>query len=211
MPAINQIVDPLNNVLFTEDHPGNVYPVCHDEFGIESKLLGDNLYQGCLLTMPVEHHEIHCGDSYESRVTGDLTNGQVINYSIIVPNSTGSGQTLKLFHLKLTIDTEAEALIQIYKDSTLSNNGTPITIFNRNHNSALVDYLGFNVTPTITTDGTLFYTKRIGSGKTFGGQAGRENEIILKNNSKYLIRITNATTSDNYYNIEMDYYVHPGV
>jgi hypothetical protein len=181
-------------------------PYIIDENGIESQMLGDTIYPGCLLSIPVEHHEIHCGDSYTAFYTGDLANGASIVFSIVVPN-----ELQKLFHLVYIIDTEAEALIEVKKDTTLSNNGTPITIFNRNHNSTLVDYIGFNHTPTITGAGTLFYSKRIGSGRQSGGQVGRSDEIILKNNSKYTITITNATANNNYYNIELNYYVHPGV
>lgn len=188
-----------------------------DEFGNQSQILGDNIYKGAILSIPVEHHEIHCGDSFESTYTGDLANAASIVFSIIVPNEglveamPGDNQTKKQYHVKINIDTEAEALITIHEGATLSANGTAIPIINRNRNFQLPTTLTFNHTPTVTGAGTQIYQRRIGSGKTVGGSAGRENEIILKDNTKYTITILNATVSDNYYNIELDYYIHPGV
>ncbi len=191
-------------------------PTLIDEYGKQAQMLGDNIFRGAPIMVDVAHHEIHCGDSYESTYTGDLSNGASIVFSIVVPNEglvqtyPGSDQTKRQYHALVGIDTEAEALVTIHEGATLSSNGTPITIFNRNRNATYTDYLGWNITPTITGAGTAIYTKRIGSGKTSGGSAGRENEFILKDNTKYTVTIENATTSNNYYNIELDYYVHPG-
>lgn len=192
-------------------------PTLIEENGKQAQMLGDVIFRGAPVVVDVAHHEIHCGDSYESSYTGDLGNGASVVFSVVVPNTglsqtfPGSDQVSKQYHAKFAIDTEAEALVTIHEGATLSNNGTPVTIFNRNRNATYTDYLGWNITPTITGAGNVIYTKRIGSGKTSGGNAGRENELILKNNTKYTITITNATTSDNYYNIELDYYVHPGI
>jgi hypothetical protein len=195
----------------------NVSPYIVDEYAYYTHILGDNIFKGAIIAIPPEHHEIHCGDSYESSYTGVLGNGASVTFSIVVPNEgldeshPGDDQTKKQYHAKLTINTEAESLISEYEGATLSNNGTPITIFNRNRNSTNVDFLGFNITPTVTNTGTLIRQIRLGSAKTEGGMTGRTNEWILKDNTKYLVTILNATTSDNYYNIELDYYVHPGV
>jgi hypothetical protein len=195
-----------------------VAPYMIDEFDFTARVLGDNIFKGAAIAIPPEHHEIHCGDSYESKYTGDLANGATVNFAIIVPNeglsetNPGDSQATKQYHFKLRVDTEAEGLVQIYEGATLSDNGTALVVMNQNRNSSLVDYLGLYVGPTITSDGTkLPLDQRIGSGKAVGGSAERSNEIILKDNTIYLVRITNSTTSNNYYNIKFDYYVHPGV
>lgn len=185
-----------------------------DEFNYGAPLLGDNLFRGALVTLPNDHHEIHCGDSYYVSHTGDLTNGAQVDFLVVAPaqaTPTWFDQDNKLWHLKLVVDTEAEAFISLFEAPTYSALGTPLTSFNRNRNSDLVDFLPTYLTPTLTGDGTLLSSRRIGSGKSLGGQAGRENEIILKCGTAYLLRILNATTSNNYYNLELDYYVHPGV
>jgi hypothetical protein len=186
---------------------------CVDEFGAVSRLLGDNVFQGSLITIPPEHHEIHCGDSYEMTHSIDLTNGQIYNILIIVPNATGTGQAQKLWHFKPEVDTEAEALIEFFEVPTYSSAGTTLTSYNRNRQLAgtYTDFLGITHTPTLTGDGTKIYIKRIGSGKVSGGASNRADEFVLKNNTPYLLRVTNATTSANWCNFDLNYYVHPGV
>ncbi|MDA3802827.1 MAG: hypothetical protein PF488_02935 [Patescibacteria group bacterium] len=45
-------------------------------------------------------------------------------------------------------------------------------------------------------------------GKQAGGTVRANNEVVLKRNTKYLIRITNDTTSDNWVNYLADWYEH---
>lgn len=193
-------------------------PQMLDEFGNYTHVLGDNIFKGSPVMIPVEHHEIHCGDSYEAHYTGDLGNGATDVFAIIVPNEgltetePGAEQSVKQYHLKYVIDTELESSIEIYEGATLTANGTAISIFNRNRNATTFnDFLGFYLTPTVTDNGTLIYEKRLGSDRKIGGTAGRASEYVLKDNTTYLVRITNQTSNENYYNIEIDYYVHPGI
>jgi hypothetical protein len=190
-----------------------VSPYCVDEFGEVSRFLGDNVFHGSLITIPPEHHEIHCGDSYEMTHSIDLTNGQIYNILIIVPNATGTGQAQKLWHFKGEVDTEAEALIEFFEGPTYSAAGTGLTSVNRNRQLAAsyTDYLGITYTPTLTGDGTRIFIKRVGSGRSSGGSATRSDEFVLKNNTAYLLRVTNATTTANWCNFDLNYYVHPGI
>jgi len=188
-----------------------------DEFGEVGRVLGDSIFRGVALTIPVEHHEIHCGDSYEATYTAELGNAASAVFAIIVPNENltetfpGDDQTAKQYHAKIMIDSESELLITMFEAATLSANGTAITIFNRNRNYQLTDFLGLYRAPTITANGTQVYQRRIGSGRSFGGAYGRENEWILKDNTIYLVKLVNQVTTANWYNFEIDYYVHPGV
>jgi hypothetical protein len=83
------------------------------------------------------------------------------------------------------------------------------TAYNRNRNSAN--------TPTTTihkdveggsTDGTRIFWKRIGSGNKVGAESGSPHELILKQNTKYLITITNLTALENNVNVELSWYEH---
>ena len=66
--------------------------------------------------------------------------------------------------------------------------------------------------PTITTIGTSIWGPwRIGSGRSIAGDTSRNREFILKDNTQYILRLINQTTSNNNVNVEFDYYVHPGV
>lgn len=208
-----------NQVSTNSNSQLNTSPYLVDEFGNYSHVLGDNIFKGSIIAIPPEHHEIHCGDRYSGYYSGDLANGASMTFVVVVPNEglddqgeEGSDQSSKQYHVVYYIDVEAEATVIGYEGATLSNNGTAISIGNRNRNSTRTDYLGFYHTPTVTDPGSIIFpTKRIGSGKSVGGTVGRGTEFILKDNTVYLTTITNATTSNNYFNIEVDYYVHPGV
>jgi hypothetical protein len=194
-------------------------PYIIDEYGIFAHILGDNIFRGAIITIPTEHHEIHCGDSYECGDTDELGNGASEFYAIIVPDegtidgtNTGANQGVKQYHSKAIIETQSEALVNFYEGATLSANGTQLTVINRNRNSTLTDFLAVYKAPTITNSGTLLpMSKRLGSDRRVGGRAGRENEIIMKNNTIYLVEIINEVTTANNYNFEIDYYVHPGI
>jgi hypothetical protein len=192
-------------------------PSCKDEFGQVERLLGDNIYRGVLLTMPVEHHEIHCGDSYEAIYSETLAGNASISFLIIIPDEgltetfPGEQQDKKQYHLKYIVDTGAQALFSVYEGATVTNNGTAITVFNRNRNYLLTDFIGFFRTPTVTGNGNLIYQRRLGFGRNEPGSRARDDEWILKDNTIYLVTLLNETNQPNIYNFEIDYYVHPGV
>ena len=189
-----------------------VSPYLIDEFGSVARMLGDNLFPGAPIVIESVHHEIHCGDSYEMADVTTLPNGGVLNVLIVVPDEPGTpGVDQKWYHLKGIVESEAEALVEFFEGTVVTADGTALTSFNRNRNSALADFLPVYSGPTITSDGTLLYSKGIGSGRAVGGSAGRETEIILKNNTAYLLRVTNNITGTNRINSELDYYVQPGV
>lgn len=190
-----------------------------DEFGEIFRQLGDNIFQGAPVVVASEHHEIHCGDSYEATDNVTLGNGATRDYLIIVPDegtvngiNTGVDQSVKLYHFLGKIESQSELSATFYESSDRVA-GTAINVFNRNRNSTLVDFLDISHTPTGgTTDGTIIWGPwRIGTGRAGEGAKGRESEFVLKNNTKYILKITNQTVSDNNVNVEFDYYVHPGV
>jgi len=195
----------------------NTSPHTVDEFGNYTHILGDNIFKGALITIPPEHHEIHCGDSYEMSYIADLSNGGVLNILIIVPNeglsetNPGDSQGVKQYHLKGTVTTEAEATIEFFEGTTVSANGTAIDVFCRNRNYSSGDEIDIYHTPTVTSTGTRLIIAKSGSGRSVGGLVGRSDEFILKDNTIYLLRITNDVTTNEWVNVNLDYYVHPGV
>lgn len=155
-----------------------------------------------LNTIDYAHHEIHSGSSFTADYTVELGNGATIDILVITPNTT------KWAHMEYTLLCELETEIKIYEAVTTSNDGTGLTEFNRNRNSATAATTVASHTPTVTDTGTLIRTKHFGSGKTSGGEARDLAEIILKQNTKYLYRITNATSSVNYITFLLHWYEH---
>lgn len=88
------------------------------------------------------------------------------------------------------ISTEGEFTIDFYEDSTVSANGVPFPVFNVNRNSATTSGMGVYLGPTITTLGPNIFSAIVGAGRTLGGNLGSRIPIILKQNSKYIGRIT---------------------
>ena len=155
-----------------------------------------------LNTISYEHHEIHSGSSYTSDRNVELASGASMDILIITPNTT------KWAHLLYEVSMEAEGQIIIYEAPTATA-GTAITAVNRNRNVTKPATITLSHTPTgITTGSTILRTHHIGAGKTFGGGARGTHEFILKQNTKYLIRITNLTTSANWAEMILNWYEH---
>jgi hypothetical protein len=155
-----------------------------------------------LQTIEYEHHEIHLGSSFTCSYTADIGNGANMDIEIVTPDTT------EWAHFLYELEVEAESHLTIYEASTLTE-GTALVVHNRDRNSATANTTLVYHTPTgITTGTTKIREAHIGSGKTIGGGNRGTQEFILKRNTKYLIRITNATTSNNYMSIKLDWYEH---
>ena len=196
----------------------NTSPYIMDEYTNYNHVLGDNVFKGAVISIPPEHHEIHCGDSYELSFIETLGNGESQTMLIVVPNeglTSGTDpafdQSKKMYHIKGYISTQAEAMIEFFEGPTVTNSGAAIPIFNRNRNSYNEDFLGAFYGTTVSNSGTRLQVDLIGAGKTAGGNVSREDEWILKDNTAYLLKITNETTSNNNVDAHINYYVHPGV
>lgn len=197
----------------------NVSPFFVDEFGNYNHQLGDSCFKGAPLSIASEHHEIHCGDSYTTGYVVDLSNGASIDYVLITPDwgNPVSGddpfgnQTIKVAHLLGELNVENEAEFWFYESPTITDNGTALTVRNRNRNSSNTDFLSVYYGATISVVGDMLEHGMLGSGKSAGCGVNRTDEWILKNNTAYLLRVTNKTTSDNYHTIRFQYYVHPGI
>lgn len=183
-----------------------------DEFGVVStEQLGDNYFSGVPVFIDEEHHEIHCGDSYSVSRSVDLANGASDDILVIVPNEQGTGQNQKLYHLLISYLTELETHYYLYEGPTVTGNGTQLTAYNRNRNSLNTTGLTFYFGPTVTGTGTLIKERHHGSGRSSGSDTRDAGEWVLKNNTSYLIRLTNATANNNYISWDIQHYVHPGI
>lgn len=144
-------------------------------------------------TIEYAHHEIHSGNHFKAGYQDVTMNtDDVIEILFAAPDTTKWG------HWKLVAQSTGAATIEVFEGTTTSNDGTPVTRWNRNRNSATTSGILAYHTPTITSDGTMFATKWIG-GTGFkadiGGESRGDAELVLKQNTKYLVRCTaNADT-----------------
>lgn len=213
-----RIVSGGKNVDVSSANPLAIKPILIDEYGNLSHYLCDNIFKGVPIVVDVAHHEIHCGDSYETSYIEDLGNAGVLDLLIVVPAEgiissleEGSQQGVRQYHFKGTVTAEAEATLEFFEGVTTSALGSSLPVFNRNRNSERTNFLGVYAAPTITNTDTRLVVAKIGSGRDMGGTATRSDEFILKDGSTYLLRVTNSLTTNNFIGLNIDYYVHPGV
>lgn len=170
-----------------------------EPIGVDELLVQDPM-SGKLVTIEYEHFQIHEGFMFTVLEVTDLTNGAVRDLLVVSPNTTTWA------HLVWEIEHELETSIQFYYDTTYSAIGTEVGSYNRNGNSPNVATTLVYHTPTITDVGTLIATIQQGDGKKAGGADRLSNEFVLKQNTVYLVRITNLTASNNLISVKFNWY-----
>ncbi len=157
-----------------------------------------------LMTIDNAHHEIHSGSHYFFQGKHEIASAGVIVYLITTPD------TDKYAHFVYTADGSAITQIDLYEGADRTGT-TAQTIFNSDRNSAnvsgLVIHLGIS---SGTTDGTLIKTYKGGSASALsrvGPTTRGESELILKRNTKYLLRFTSGT-NNNLCNVKFEWYEH---
>lgn len=157
-----------------------------------------------LQTIDYEHHKIHSGSEYRAGFQKDIPNGGTAAFAITTPNTTS------WLHFKLAVDIELEAQIGLYENPDSVTGGTAVTPRNANRNSANTSGATCVSDPTYTIGSAILLGMVVvGSGKSIGGESASANEWILKQNTTYLIVVTNqATGATNECNIKCRWYEH---
>lgn len=156
-----------------------------------------------LKTIAYSHAELHSGTHYYSRGYATLGSGAIQNLLVVTPNTT------RWAHMVVQATGEDGAVIfEVFEGAVTSNNGTRDNERNRNRNMPDDNTTLVYLAPTITSDGVSLGASKFGSGKTSGGGGRDSEEVILKQNTKYIFRITNATVSNNTVNWVLDWYEH---
>lgn len=151
------------------------------------------------------HHEIHSGSHFFYTDCLTIGNGTTQDYLLTTPNTT------KWSHLSFQFSGSAITALDMYEAS--DKTGTTLqTIFNNNRNSANTSVNTLHKgTSGGTTDGTKIWCHKAGSStgsaSATGASSEQSSEIILKQNTKYLLRITSGTT-DNLVNLLLNWYEH---
>ena len=155
-----------------------------------------------LKTITYPHHEIHSGSAYMIYRTLALPVANDDEIRIATPNTT------KWAHFTFTATSDASVTVSLYEATSLAHvGGNAITPVNQNRNSSNTSGLTICHTPTGSGDGTLIYNWTAGTDHPTGeGGTATRNEIILKQNTAYLLRIAGA--SGDVVNIHLDWYEH---
>ena len=154
-----------------------------------------------------EHHEIHEGDHFFYTDSVALASAATQVYLLTTPN------TAKWIHLTFMATGSLITQVDLYEGADRTGT-TGQTLLNSNRNSSTAT--GLTVHKGISagsTDGTLIWTMKSGNAtgqSRTGMTANRNNEIILKQNTKYLLRITSGTDA-NLTNLQLQWYEHTDV
>ncbi|MFA5340796.1 MAG: hypothetical protein WC332_03365 [Clostridia bacterium] len=173
---------------------------------------GDSTYQmpridattHTLQAIDHEHYEIHAGNHFFYSDRATLASAGTQEYMLTTPNTT------KWAHMKFLVTGSAITQIDIYEGADRTG-ASETTVFNSNRNSLTAATVTVHKgTSGGTTDGTLIWTRKSSSATNqsiMGMESTQAGEKILKQATKYLMRITSGT-ADNLINLQLDWYEH---
>ena len=156
---------------------------------------------GGQVTIDFEHYLIHEGQSFVACHTQDLPTGEHENVLLRTPNTT------KRIHLLMKHDTEGEAHLLFAEGVGVSSSGSGIPVYNRDRNSSTVNTMMVCASASLSSTGDVIWQEHWGSGRTEGGGVRTANEFILRQNTNYLLHITNmASPGNNYVSTRFNWY-----
>ena len=138
--------------------------------------------------LTTNHYEIHNGNHYVN--SGQVTMAAEASQDILITVPAG-----KYVHFLFSVRSTAEARLDFYETPTVSANGTPLTVINRNRRTENTNETTLHSSPTVTETGTLLLVNHFGAGQRGGGEGRDDNEWILENTT-YLLRLTSEAANN---------------
>ncbi len=160
------------------------------------------------------HHKIHEGDMFHADINSTDLDDEGVNdalhISFVTPN------TAKWGHLLYKLYVSGQATFEIVEAPTGGVVGaSALPIYNHNRNSSTASVMKNTNDGTVNqatqdatapTGGTVIHHEELGTGKNKQSGVGREdNEIILKQNTKYSFRLS-SVTADITAQLTLDWY-----
>lgn len=139
-----------------------------------------------LINITEEHHKIHEGDHFTCAFPKTLGVSTISNMLIVTPDTT------KWAHLIFWVISDSAVTVSLYEAPDYSG-GAAQACFNNNRNNTKTTGLTF--TTDATDDGgglgTLLFQAKAGANNR-AGIISRGDEFVLKQNTKYLVKIDGA-------------------
>ena len=174
-----------------------------DVQSLPNKLLDSDRESLC--TVDKVHKEVHEGEHFTATY---LSAAVANNASLDIHIVTGAA---KVPHTIIEVDVDGKSHLFLYETITTSGNGTGVTPYNNNRNSALTATTAVYHTPTVTGTGTLIKNILIPGGTkqaVVGSSGSTRTEWILKASTKYLLRVTNKSGSAIDISAALKFYEH---
>jgi hypothetical protein len=167
------------------------------------------------------HHQIHEGEAfvYCDLQTGGLSSGNNFDVRLSVPTLTATTRTP---HIVFELISDGTCEIYLHESVTWTSGGTAVAASatttgrnDRNRNTLttpnLALYVSGGTALTVNNTGTVIYIWYLVTGKTSAGATDRAiNEIVLKSNTEYMLRLTSRTSGLKFL-IRLDWYEDTGV
>jgi len=151
-------------------------------------------------TIPVHEWAVHTGMGYFIKQVVSVAGG-----ALTVMYFTFKTPTVTEIHAQALFGgASGEFTIELSEDCTLSNDGNPITGRNMNRNYPDTPELHAYVNPSVTTQGTILWTGKVGVGKEAGVSLGMNYEIIARKNTQYLFKLIKVSPTNPEW-IEVDF------
>jgi len=166
---------------------------------------------GYLVVIDEEHYKIHRGEhfvvqDYEEEVDAGPSNAK--HWHLKVP------QTKTRCHTTFSIRCGGPAVAEVFSDATVSDNGVELqSLNNDNNNTSNMPEMFLYKNAVVTDVGTrckvyMIGTKNLNQNSSMGGMVERAREMILKNDSSYIFRVT-SFFKDNPVSIAINWYEVP--
>lgn len=154
------------------------------------------------------HHEIHAWSHYTlCQTDSDLDSGQTIDILITAPDTT------KWLHMVASAYWALHTRLEIYEDCTHTDD-TTLTAQNNNRNSANTSWATFATSNNDWSDWTLIFESEWwidtwwwSNRRSWWWDSRWESEWILKQDTKYMIRVE-SLTANNVGNLCLSWYEH---
>lgn len=135
------------------------------------------------------HHEVHEGEHFTASDYASVLNGATRDFLLVTPD------TDTRMHMVYAVTTDAKAKVQFFEGGNIAG-GTAVPAYNNQRNSSAAAALVVTHTPAVTTTGTEILVHLVGSSNQAGARTRGDAEYVLKQNSKYLLRITAGANLD---------------
>jgi hypothetical protein len=165
------------------------------------------------VVMDYEHHQIHEGETYVycDLQTGGLSSGSNYDIRLKSPNLPATTQTP---HLLVEIIASDTCEVYLHETVTWTSGGTAATAYNRNRNSTntpgMALYVNGGTALTVNSVGTVVHTWYLVAGKLSSASDRSVNEIDLKTNVEYMLRLTSRASGLKFL-IRLNWYEDLGV
>lgn len=161
-------------------------------------------------TIDYPHHEVHAGSHFfytDYSTLAATTDTNCADYVITTPNTT------KWAHMLIRATGSAITEVMIYEGTDITGSSDAETVFNNNRNSDTLATVTINkstATSIAASTGTKIWSQKSGGAtqqSRSSMDSGNVEELILKQNTKYLLRLVSSTAS-NLCNVKLEWYEH---